>query len=78
MATAALAPVAGAGLQVKLMFAEGVVVTVAVCTEVAQVKEAVDCEIVAEGKPESAITCTVPCVDADVEQPFTVLVTATV
>jgi len=78
VATAALRPVAGAGLQVKVMFAEGLVVTVAVCTEVTQVKEAVDCEIVAEGNPESAVTCTVPCVDAEVEQPFTVLVTATV
>jgi hypothetical protein len=60
------------------MLEEGVVLTVAVCTEVTQVREAEDWEIVAEGSPESAVICTVPCVDADVEQPFTVLVTATV
>lgn len=78
VATAAFKPDAGAGLQVKVILAAGFVVTVAVCTEVLQVKEADDWEIVAEGNPESAVTCTVPCVLAEVEQPFTVLVTATV
>ena len=78
VATAAFEPDAGAGLQVKVILAAGLVVTVAVCTGVLQVKDAEDCEIVADGNPESAVTCTVPCVLAEVEQPLTELVTATV
>ena len=60
VATEELMPLAGAGLQVNVMLLEGLVVTVAVCKDVLQVKDAVDCEIVAEGNPASAITCTVP------------------